>query len=99
MAGSVGDGAAAVGLTSLSVVDGLSTEGSLVDLALAGTRERHSVGLELTHGDGSLSSHVLDSVLVTEPVGSLDSVVEMVSPVVLVHVAESSVDSTLEKKQ
>jgi hypothetical protein len=37
----------------------------------------------------------VDGVLVTEPVGTLDSVVHVPAPVVLGHVAESGVDTTL----
>lgn len=39
--------------------------------------------------------HVLNSVLIAEPIGALDRVVEVVLPFVLVHVSESSVDATL----
>jgi len=42
-----------------------------------------------------LPSHVLDSVLITEPVTALDSVVEVPSPVVLVHVSKGRVDTSL----
>ncbi len=51
--------------------------------------------LELDNGGGSLTGHVVDSVLVTEPVGALDGVVHVPSPVVLVHVTQSSVDTAL----
>lgn len=37
----------------------------------------------------------MDGVLVAEPVGTLDGVVHVPAPVVLVHVAESGVDTTL----
>ena len=37
----------------------------------------------------------MDSILVTEPVGALDGVVHVPSPVILVHVAERSVDAAL----
>ena len=93
--GTIGNGAASVSLTSLAVVNGLTAEGSLVNLAFASSGEGHTVGFELTDGDGSLSGHVLNGILVTEPVGSLDSVIEVISPVILVHVTEGGVDSTL----
>ena len=54
-----------------------------------------AVILELVDGLGSLSCHVVDGVLVTEPVGALDRVVHVPAPVVLVHVAEGGVDATL----
>lgn len=37
----------------------------------------------------------MDSILVTEPVGTLDGIVHVPSPVIFVHVSEGSVDSTL----
>ena len=95
VSGTVSNSAAAVGLATLAEVRGLTSEGSLVDLAFASSAEGHTVGLELTHGNGSFSGHVLDGVLVTEPIGTFDSVVEVESPVVFVHVTECGVDSSL----
>lgn len=43
VAGSVGDGAASIGLTTLAEVLRLTTEGSLIDLAVLRSRERHAV--------------------------------------------------------
>merc|ERR1712238_555993 len=91
----ISDGAASVCLATLAVISGLSTESSLVDLAISSSAERHTVGLKLTDSDGCFSSHVLDSILVTEPVGSLDGVIEMVSPIIRMHVSECSVDTAL----
>lgn len=51
--------------------------------------------LELDNGGGSLTGHVVNGILVTEPVGTLDSVIHVPSPVVLVHVAEGGIDATL----
>ena len=50
---------------------------------------------ELDDGGRRLAAHVGDRVLVTEPVGTLDGVVEMEAPVVLAHVAEGRADSAL----
>mmetsp|Transcript_33159 Transcript_33159/g.56727 ORF Transcript_33159/g.56727 Transcript_33159/m.56727 type:complete len:342 (+) Transcript_33159:1002-2027(+) len=86
---------AAVSLATLAKVQTLSAEGSLVDLALLGTRKGHSVTLQLQHRTRSLTTHVMDGVLVSEPVRALHGVVHVPSPVVLGHVAESSVDATL----
>jgi hypothetical protein len=87
---SVGGGGAPVSLSSLSELERLSTKGSLVDLALLGTREWDTKVLELymsapyeadpcrTHLDDSvrcLSAHVMDSILVSEPIRSLDGIV------------------------
>lgn len=64
-------------------------------LALLGTGEGAAVVLEFDDGGGSLTGHVVDSVLVTKPVGALDGIVHVPSPVVLVHVAKGGVDTTL----
>lgn len=92
---SVGHCAASVSLTSLSKVGGLSTEGSLVDLAFASSTERHTVRFKFSDSEGSLSCHILNGVLVTKPVRALDCIVEMVSPVIFVHIAQCSIDSSL----
>ena len=95
MAGSVGDGAAPVGLASLSVVLRLTSECSLIDFSFIRSGKRHTIRLELEDGVRGLTSHVVDGVLVSEPVGSLDGVVEVPSPVVVVHVSEGGVDTSL----
>lgn len=93
--GSVSDRTASVGLATFAVLGGLTTESSLVDFALGSSAEGHTVGLEFTDSDRSLTCHVLNSVLVSEPVTTLDRVVEVVLPTVLVHISESCVDSAL----
>lgn len=118
VAGSVGGGAASVGLATLAILLRLTTESSLVavrrpvsdaarqlglglgvdqnlHLAFLGTGKGAAVVLELDNGGGSLAGHVVNGVLVTEPVGALDGIVHVPSPVVLVHVAERGVDATL----
>jgi hypothetical protein len=91
----IGNCAAAVSLTALSVIDRLTTKSTLVDFAFSSAGEGHTIGLEFTNSNGRLTSHVLNCVLVSKPVTSLHGVVEVPSPVVLVHVAESSVDTSL----
>src|SRR5580698_4652617 len=80
----------------LAEVDGLAAERSLVDFAFSGARERHAVMLEFQDGRYSLAAHILDSVLVAEPVGALDSVVHVKTPIVAIaHIAKRSGHSTL----
>ena len=57
--------------------------------------ERQAVVLELDDRLGRLAAHVLDRVLVAEPVAALDRVVRVPAPVVLGHVAERRVDAAL----
>ncbi|KAI6755199.1 hypothetical protein HG531_004305 [Fusarium graminearum] len=65
-----------------------SVSGSTASLAgnCSSSREGAAVVLKLDNGSGSLSGHVVNSVLVTQPVGTLDGIVHVPSPVVLVHV-------------
>lgn len=93
--GTIGDSAASVGLTTFAVLLRLTTKSTLVNLTLSGSAERHAVGLELSNSDGGLTSHVLDGVLISKPITTLHSIVEVPSPVVVVHVAEGCVDATL----
>gem|GEM_PF-2040969 len=94
VAGTVGRGAGAL-RGALAVVRGHAAEGTLVDLAFLGTRERHAVVFQLDDGRNRLAAHVFDRILVAEPVGALDGVVEVEAPVVLAHVAERGRDAAL----
>lgn len=49
----------------------------------------------LDDGLWGLSCHVVDGILVTQPVGAFDGVVHVPSPVIGLHVAEGGVDATL----
>lgn len=51
--------------------------------------------LELNNGGGGLLGHVVDSVLVTKPIGTLDGIVHVPSPVVLMLVTEGGIDASL----
>ena len=95
MTGSVSDAAASMSLATFTVFERLTAKRSLVNLAFWSSGEGHSVVLELDDGVGSFTSHVVNGVLVTEPIGALDSVVHVVLPAVLFHVAEGGVDSSL----
>jgi hypothetical protein len=55
-------------------------------LAILSSREGAAVVLKLDNGSRSLSGHVVNSILVTQPIGTLDGIVHVPSPVVLVHV-------------
>lgn len=43
----------------------------------------------------SLLCHVMDSILVSQPIRSLHCVIEMPPPVIVLHVPQSSIDPTL----
>ncbi len=95
VSGSVGGGAASVSLSTLSEILRLSTESTLIDLSVLGSREWASVILQLNDGSWCLSRHVVNSILVSKPIRTLHGVVHVPSPVILVHVAKSGVDSSL----
>jgi len=91
----VSDSAASVCLSTLAVLLRLTTESTLVNLALSGSAEWHAVRFEFSDSEGCLTSHVLHSVLISKPISTLYSIVEMPSPVILVHVTESCINTTL----
>lgn len=95
--GTVGRRAGALRGRAFAVLGGHAAERTLVDLALFGPRERHAVVLELDNRRNRLAAHVLDRVLVAQPVRALDGVVEVVAPVVFAHVAERGRDATLRR--
>jgi len=95
VAGTISDSGATVGLTTLAKLQTLTTKGTLVDLALLGSGEGDTVVLQLDNTVRGLATHVMDSILITEPVRTLDSIVHVPSPVILAHVSESSIDTTL----
>ena len=94
VAGAVGRARGAVCL-ALAVVQRLAAKGALVDFAIFGTGKGQASGLQFTHGLGRLLAHVVDGVLVAEPIRPLDGVVHVPFPVVLCHVAQRGVDAAL----
>jgi len=86
---------AAVRLPASAVIEALASERALIDFPVVGSRERQAVVFELDHRLGRLAAHVLDRVLVPEPVRALDRVVRVPAPVVLGHVPERGVDAAL----
>lgn len=87
VSGSVSGSAASVCLATLSEVLRLTTERTLVDLSVLGSREWATVVLQLNDGRRRLSRHVMDGILVSQPIRTLNCVVHVPSPVILVHVA------------
>ena len=96
VAGAIGRGArAAHGL--LAEIRRVPAERTLVDRAVRIAVERHAEMLELVDDLRRHPAHVLDRVLVAEPVGALDRVVHVPEPVVLGHVAERRADAALRR--
>ena len=86
---------APVRLAALAEVEALPAERALVNLPVLRAGEGQAVVLELDHSLGGLPAHVLNRVLVAEPVRALDRVVRVPPPVVLGHVTQRRVDPAL----
>ena len=72
-----------------------SAERALVDPPVLGAREGDPEVFELDDGGDRLAAHVLDRVLIAEPVRPLHRVVHVPPPVVLAHVAERGAHAAL----
>mmetsp|Transcript_23235 Transcript_23235/g.38497 ORF Transcript_23235/g.38497 Transcript_23235/m.38497 type:complete len:271 (+) Transcript_23235:1361-2173(+) len=95
MTGAVCSSTAAVSLRALAVIQTLTTESALVNLAVFSTRERQSKLFKFQNCFRGFTTHVMDSILVAKPIRSLDGIVHVPSPVILAHISERSIDSTL----
>ena len=95
MAGSVGHTATPMSLATLAVFVRLSSKSSLVDLALGCPGEGHTVIFEFQNGGGGFTGHVVNGILVTQPIRSFDSVIHVPPPVIGFHVAKSGIDAAL----
>ncbi len=73
----------------------LTSEGSLINLPLFGSGKWHSVRLQLQNSLRSLSAHVVDSVLISQPITSFYCIVSVPSPIVLMHVTKGRIDTSL----
>ncbi len=96
VAGAVGGRAGALHRL-LAEVRHVPAERALVDRPVGVAVERHAEMLELVDHLGGGLAHVLDGVLVAEPVRALDRVVHVPQPAVLAHVAERRADAALRR--
>uniref|UniRef100_A0A2M4B0P9 Putative secreted protein n=1 Tax=Anopheles triannulatus TaxID=58253 RepID=A0A2M4B0P9_9DIPT len=97
VSGTIGYAAAPMCLATLAVLQTLATERPLVDLAIGRTRERHAVVFQLDHGLRGLARHVVDRVLIAQPIRTLHRIVHVPLPVVLFHVAQGRIDAALRR--
>jgi len=84
---SISDGTTSIGLASSTIVSRLTSEGSLIDLSFICSAEGHTIRLEFQDSFWCLFGHIVNSILVSEPITSLNCVIEVPSPIVLVHVS------------
>jgi hypothetical protein len=73
----------------------VSTERPLIDFSVFGSGERHPRMFQLEDGGDGLPAHVLDGILIPEPVGPFDRVVHMPLPAVFAEVAETGRNAAL----
>ncbi|THC92805.1 hypothetical protein EYZ11_007707 [Aspergillus tanneri] len=66
-----------------------------LDSPIFGARERHTIAFELINCLGSFTRHIMNGILVSEPIGSLDSVMHVPSIVILSHIPQGGVDPAL----
>ena len=95
MARAVGRGAGALDRRPLAHVLHMPAERALVDGPVVVAAERHARVLEFIHRLRRLAHHVLDGVLVTEPVGTLHGIVHVPGPVIRRIVAQAGGDAAL----
>jgi hypothetical protein len=62
------NGSTTICLSSLAVLEGLSAKGTLIDFALVRAGEGDAKVFEFDDCAGSLAAHVMDCVLIAEPV-------------------------------
>jgi len=82
-------------LSTFAEMKRLSSESSLIDFSFRSTREWETIWLEFKHCSWSLLGHVMDGILITEPIWTLNGIKEVPFPVVLSHVSEGCIDTTL----
>jgi len=97
MAGAVSGGAGALRRRPFAELGRHAAEGALVDATVLGAAEGHAIVVELVDGVVGVAAHVLDGILVAQPVGALDRVVHVPAPVVVSHVADGGGDAALRR--
>ena len=95
VAGAVGGGAGALRRRAFTVFGGHAAKGALIDFAFLGAAEGHAVMFELDDRVGRVFTHIFNCILIAQPVGTFDGVVEMPAPVVRPHIAKRRRNATL----
>ena len=82
-------------LTSLSKLQRLTSERTLIDRSIRITRKGDTITLQLNHRSRSLTTHILNRILISQPIRALHRVVCMPTPVILTHISKGSIDTSL----
>ena len=70
-------------------------ERALIDSSVFRSRKRNAVVFEFHHRIRRFPAHVLDRILITQPIRPFYGIVHMPAPIVFAHVTERSTDATL----
>ena len=95
MAGTVSRGAGALHRRTVAEILHVAAERTLIDAAVFGTRERHTIVLELIDSCRSFARKIFHRVDVAEPVRTLDGVVKVPLPIVRPHVLQRGGNTAL----
>mmetsp|Transcript_18006 Transcript_18006/g.26865 ORF Transcript_18006/g.26865 Transcript_18006/m.26865 type:complete len:362 (+) Transcript_18006:835-1920(+) len=97
MSCAIGRTGTAVGLAAFAILEGLASEGALVDFSVFRAAEGKAEFFQLQHCLWCFSAHVMNSVLVTQPITALDSVIHMPPPIILTHIPKRRINTTLSR--
>ena len=95
VAGPVSRGTGPLYRGAFAELGGVTAEGTLVNLAFFSAAERNAVMLQLIDRLGCFTRKIFHRVGVTQPVGSLHSVIHMPLPAIGAHVAQRRGNTTL----
>mmetsp|Transcript_14602 Transcript_14602/g.33178 ORF Transcript_14602/g.33178 Transcript_14602/m.33178 type:complete len:200 (+) Transcript_14602:1228-1827(+) len=84
-----------VRLPTFAKLQTLTTKGALVDRTLRCARKGEPKGLKLQYNLRSKSAHVLNGILISEPISTFHRIIRVPAPIILRHVRQGAVDSTL----
>ncbi len=86
--GTVGSGTGALHSRAVAEILHVTAEGTLIDLALFGARERHAIMLKLVDGGRRFTRQIFHRVGIAQPVRSLDGIEHMPLPMIRPHIAQ-----------
>ena len=79
----------------LAVILHMAAKGALIDAAIFGAAEGHAVMFKLNHRWDGFAAHILDSVLVAQPVRPLHGVIHVPAPIIFAHIAKRGANAAL----
>mmetsp|Transcript_18054 Transcript_18054/g.30480 ORF Transcript_18054/g.30480 Transcript_18054/m.30480 type:complete len:200 (-) Transcript_18054:226-825(-) len=95
MACAVRSSRATIRLAAFAKFQALSTKSTLINLALRSSAEGQTKGFQLQNDLGCQTAHVLNGVLVAQPICALHGVIGVPAPIIFRHVGQGTIDATL----